>query len=94
MAASFQSSITSLYRIKQEAIKNALTEQHKRLRTQAAVEREEAVAAALRVAKEKSAANAACQVEATRKECHEIAVENQAKQQKLHLAEIKRLNER
>lgn len=81
-------------RIKAEAIESALVEQHKRLRTSSAIEREEAIAQALRVAKGQASTKTKAQVADAQYECQNIAEKMLEQQRQLHKAEIRHLNER
>ncbi|XP_076805808.1 uncharacterized protein LOC143449477 [Clavelina lepadiformis] len=80
--------------LKREAIERCLKEQHKKLRADATLERENSIARALRVAKEHSRIQLEESVELAKKECAKIASENVFRMEQLHKVEIQRLNER
>nr|CAB3250200.1 golgin subfamily A member 6-like protein 2 [Phallusia mammillata] len=81
-------------KLKAEAIEVALTEQHKKLRSIAVIEREDAVAQALRVAKKQSTTKVEKEVTDTQSYCKKITDEMLEKQKRLHQVEIRHLNER
>ena len=69
-------------------------EQHKKMRAIAALEREKAIASALRVARERFARKLEHKIEKTREDCRVISEEIEEKNKRLHQIEIQRLNER
>ena len=71
-----------------------LAEQHKRLRATAAIEREEAIAASLSVARERFFFKLQEEINRTKKECEKIAKEVAERKEEIHRMEVERLNER
>ena len=83
-----------ILRLKQEAIKHVLAEQHKNLRASAAIEREKAVAASLRVARQHFSSKLVKVVESTKVECQKTTQEILENKNNLHQAVVEKLNER
>ncbi|KAH3813566.1 uncharacterized protein LOC127834789 [Dreissena polymorpha] len=81
-------------RRKEEAVAVACEELARKLRHEAAVEKEKAIAEALRVAKEKYLIRERNTIEKTRREMEEIAKQEAERVAKLHQKDIERCNER
>nr|XP_039250545.1 centrosomal protein of 112 kDa-like [Styela clava] len=81
-------------KLKAEAIERVLTEQRRSLRAEAALQREKAIADALRIAREKFKNKLNDEVEKTKRFCEKIMQDEIRKIQDLHQVEVIKLRER
>lgn len=81
-------------KLKEEAVAVACEALARKLRAEFAIEKEQAVNEALRIAKEKYLIREKNSIEKTRRECEEIARREAERVHKLHQEDIRRCNER